>query len=207
MNKHQLIYYYPVFIRIWHLLNALFMLVLIITGLSMQFSNTDTALISFPLSIRLHNICGIGLTASYLIFLFVNHFSGNRKHYRIEWKELRQRLGLQVRYYLSGYFKGDPLPYPVSVENKFNPLQAISYALSMYIGVPLLVITGFGLLFPETVLDRFFGVSGLILTDLVHVIIGFLLSIFMIIHVYMSTIGISPLKNFRAILTGWHRVN
>jgi thiosulfate reductase cytochrome b subunit len=204
MNNQNMIYHYPVYIRLWHLLNAVFMLVLLVTGLSMQYSNPERALISFPLSVSLHNICGIGLTASYGIFLLGNHISGNRIHYRIQWKGLNQRMGDQLRYYLSGYFKGDPPPYPVTTERKFNPLQALSYALSMYVGVPLLVITGWGLLFPEFVLDRLFGVSGLILTDLLHVITGFLLSIFMVIHIYVTTIGIRPMKNFKAIITGWH---
>lgn len=199
-----MIYHYPVFIRIWHLLNAVFMLVLIITGLSMQFSISETSLISFPMSVRLHNICGIGLTASYLVFIIGNQVSGNRKHYKMQWKGLKQRLNNQLRHYLSGYFKGDPPPYPLTRDRKFNPLQAISYALSMYAGVPILVITGWGLLFPEAVLDRFFGVNGLILTDLMHIIVGFLLSVFMIIHIYVTSIGKHPLKNFRAILTGWH---
>jgi len=199
-----MIYHYPVFIRVWHMLNAIFMLILIITGLSMQFSNPDITLLSFPLTIRMHNISGIALTASYLIFLVGNQISGNKKHYRMQWKGLKQRLGKQLQYYLSGYFKGVPPPYPITRERKFNPLQGISYAMSMYVGVPLLVITGWGLLFPDTVLDRFFGLNGLIFTDLLHMILGFLLSVFMIIHIYVSTIGKHPLKNFRAIISGWH---
>jgi thiosulfate reductase cytochrome b subunit len=33
---------------------------------------------------------------------------------------------------------------------------------------------------------------------------GFLLSIFLILHVYLCTMGMDPKQNFRAILTGWH---
>ena len=54
--------------------------------------------------------------------------------------------------------------------------------------------------------DGIFGVNGLVLTDLLHVIMGFLLSIFMIIHIYTITMGLHPLGNFRAIITGWHHV-
>jgi thiosulfate reductase cytochrome b subunit len=204
MKQQQMIYHYPVYIRIWHLLNALFMLVLIVTGLSMQFSDPDGFTIPFWITIRMHNVSGICLTASYLIFLFGNHITGNRKHYRIQWKGLKQRLSRQLRHYFSGYFRGDPPPYPVTAETKFNPLQAITYALAMYVGMPLVVVTGWGLLFPEAVLDRLFGVNGLILTDLLHVIMGFLLSVFMIIHIYVTTIGMHPVKNLRSIITGWH---
>ena len=62
-----MIYHYQGFIRLWHLLNALFFLVLILTGLSMQYSDPDTTMIPFATSVKLHNVCGIGLTANYLI--------------------------------------------------------------------------------------------------------------------------------------------
>ncbi len=201
MNK---IYLYPGFIRLWHMLNAIFMLVLILTGLSMQYSARDSFMIPFHISVQLHNISGIALTASYLIFFIGNIISGNRKHYRLQWQGLRKRMFIQLRYYMFGYLKKQNHPYPVSRERKFNPLQAVTYVMVMYIGLPLVVITGFGLLFPEIIHAGIFGVNGLLLTALVHVIMGFLLSIFMIVHIYLCTMGDSPKHNFRAILTGWH---
>jgi thiosulfate reductase cytochrome b subunit len=188
------------------MLNTIFMLVLIVTGLSMQYSARDSFMIPFRISVELHNICGIALTASYLIFFIGNIKSGNRKHYRLQWQGLRKRMSLQLRYYLSGYFIKQSPPFPVSSESKFNPLQAVTYVMAMYIGLPLVMITGFGLLFPEIILDGIFGVNGLVLTDLLHVIMGFLLSIFMIVHIYTITMGLHPLRNFRAIITGWHHV-
>lgn len=202
-----MIYHYPIYLRIWHFLNAIFFLLLILTGISMQYSNPDAPLISFSLSVTLHNICGIGLTFNYLIFLIGNSVSGNGKHYRIHWKNARQRIRKQLRFYISGYFKKENPPYPVTEDRKFNPLQAFTYALTMYLGIPLLIVTGWGLLFPETILEMVFGVSGLLVTDLVHVIVGFLLSIFMIVHIYLCTLGLNPKGNFRAIITGWHEIH
>ena len=199
-----MIYLYPRYIRLWHMLNTIFMLILILTGLSMQYSGMEAFIIPFPVAVRMHNISGIILTASYLLFIIGNFFSGNGKHYRIQWQGLRKRLVIQLRYYMFGYLKKQKHPYPVSGDRKFNPLQAFTYALIMYIALPLVVITGWGLLFPETVLKGILGVSGMVLTDLLHVIMGFLLSIFMIIHIYTITLGPHPLRNFRAILTGWH---
>ena len=201
-----MIYHYQGFIRLWHLLNALFFLVLILTGLSMQYSNPDAPLIPFATSVKLHNVCGIGLTGNYLIFFVGNIISGNRKHYRLQWKGLSRKMMLQLRYYIWGYLNKEKSPHPVTEDNKFNPLQAFTYAMAMYVGLPVLFITGWGLLFPETILDRIFGVSGLLATDLVHVIMGFILSIFMFIHIYTCSIGKSPRDNYRAIVTGWAEV-
>ncbi|KKL07464.1 hypothetical protein LCGC14_2585760 [marine sediment metagenome] len=198
------IYIYPGYIRIWHLLNALFFLVLILTGISMQYSNPDSPLIPFRISVELHNIAGIGLTINYLVFIIGNSLSGNRKQYKIQWKGLWERLMKQARYYLRGYFRKEEHPFPITEDSKFNPLQAITYAMAMYLGVPLLCLTGIGLLFPETILDRIFGLSGLLVADLLHVTSGFLLSLFMIIHIYLCTLGLKPIKNFKAIFTGWH---
>jgi thiosulfate reductase cytochrome b subunit len=202
-----MIYQYPVYIRIWHLLNALFFLLLILTGLSMQYSDPNAPLISFPVSVKMHNISGIGLTLNYLVFFIGNLISKNGRNYRIQWKGEKERLMKQLRYYTRGYFRKENPPFPIGEERKFNPLQAFTYAIAMYAGVPVLFITGWGLLFPETVLEKVFGVSGLLVTDLLHVITGFLLSIFMVVHIYLCTIGAHPISNFRAILTGWHERN
>ncbi len=131
MNK---IYIYPRYIRFWHMLNALLMLILILTGLSMQYSSFNGSLIPFSLSVQMHNISGILLAASYLLFLIGNTLSGNGKHYRLQWQGLRKRIFIQGRYYLYGYFKKQSPPFPVSSNNKFNPLQAITYVMVMYIG-------------------------------------------------------------------------
>ncbi len=200
-------YLYPVFIRIWHLINALCFLVLITTGIAMQYSDPDSPFISFSTSRNLHNICGIILTFNYLLFFIGNWISGNGRHYRIQWKGLRERLIQQARFYLRGYFKREEPPFPVLEDRKFNPLQGFTYALALYIGVPFLILTGWGLLFPEAILDRIFGVSGLMVADIVHVIAGFLLSIFMVIHIYLCTLGKKPGDNFRSIMTGWHQAD
>jgi thiosulfate reductase cytochrome b subunit len=136
-----------------------------------------------------------------------NMISGNGKNYRIQFKGLWKKMMSQAKYYTLGYFRKGKKPFPITEERKFNPLQAVSYMMSMYIGLPLIVITGWGLLFPEALIDRIFGVSGLLLTDLVHVVIGFLLSVFMIIHIYLCSIGKSPRENYRAIITGWGEID
>ncbi len=57
------VYLYPVWVRLWHLVNALLYLFLIITGLSMQYSNPEYPMIRFDIAVSMHNISGILLTA------------------------------------------------------------------------------------------------------------------------------------------------
>ncbi len=90
------------------------------------------------------------------------------------------------------------------MERKFNPLQKLTYVLVMYAGLPLIIISGFGLMFPEITIVKLFGVSGFILTDILHITMGFLVTVFLVIHIYTCTLGAKPSSLFRGMLTGYH---
>ena len=134
------LYLYPLWIRIWHWTNALMFLVLIITGLSMQYSSPDFPLIRFDLAVSFHNISGVIISINYLFFIVVNRFSFNRKYYRFKRKGFINRLMKQFLYYTVGIFKNEPPPFPVSKKRKFNPMQKFSYLMVMYIGMPGLTL-------------------------------------------------------------------
>jgi thiosulfate reductase cytochrome b subunit len=195
---------YPLWIRIWHWVNALMFLVLIFTGLSMQYSDPGYPMIRFDIAVSLHNLSAVVLSFSFILFVVSNSLTGNYKYYKFRQKGSMVRTIRQFRFYLSGIFQNDEPPYPVSKERKFNPLQKISYVVAMYFLMPAMIITGFALMFPEVIISNVFGISGIHLTDLVHIICGFILSIFMIVHIYFSTIGGSPLGNFKSMISGWH---
>ncbi len=204
MSKKEELYLYPVWLRIWHAINALGIIILIVTGLNLQFSIGWLSVINFKLAINLHNIAGVAVSVNYLLFFFGNMFLGNKKFYRIKPKGCRKRILKQMIYYTYGMFTGQKTPFPISEKRKFNPLQKYSYLLVMYVFVPLLIITGLALLFPETIIESVYSVSGILLTALSHATLGFIVSIFLLIHIYVSTIGKSPLHNFKSIVTGWH---
>jgi thiosulfate reductase cytochrome b subunit len=199
-------YLYPVWVRLWHVLNALLIIILIITGISMQYTNNENypLMVGFARAVKWHNIAAIILTINYVVFVTGNTLTGNGKYYRIGKQNFISDLWKQLRYYAWGMFKGEKHPFPVTLERKFNPLQKITYVLAMYVAFPLLIISGAGLLFPETVLNRFLGISGLILTDILHITMGFCLSVFMIVHIYTCTLGARPTSLFKSMITGFH---
>lgn len=199
----KLSYHYPLIIRIWHGLNALLILLLIATGISMYYVDPDSRLIEFSLAVQMHNISGIILSFSYLIFFIGNITTGNRKYYKMPLKGLGERLLIQSRYYAIDMFQGKKKPYPITEERKFNPLQKLFYVIIMYIGVPLVIISGWGLLFPESIIRAMFGVGGVLITVLVHVAMGFFISLFLVIHIYVSTIGHTRSANFKSIINGY----
>jgi thiosulfate reductase cytochrome b subunit len=199
-------YLYPKWLRAWHVLNALLFLILILTGLSMQYTDKENAsyVVGFAIAIKWHNFAAIVLIINYILFIVGNLFTKNGRYYKISKKSFLSDLAGQLKFYSWGMFKGEKHPFPVTEERKFNPLQKLTYVLAMYIALPLLIISGLGLLLPEITIKTVFGVSGLILTDILHVSMGFFLSIFMIIHIYTCTLGAKPTSLFRGIITGYH---
>ncbi|MBM3405376.1 MAG: cytochrome B [Bacteroidetes bacterium] len=195
-------YLYPLWIRFWHLINAILFLLLVITGFSMHFS---WEIIRFDLGITIHNVTGILLIISYGLFLFFHFLTGNWRHYAITRKDLTQGIRMQIRYYLLGVFRGHTNPFPATLERKFNPLQKTTYFLVIYLLLPLLIITGLGLFFPQTVIQSLWGVSGLHLTAMIHTLAGFFGILFLMVHLYFCTMGATAMSGFSSIITGYHR--
>lgn len=198
------LYLYPVWVRIWHMINALLYLLLILTGLSLQYSSTEFSLIPFNYAVTIHNIAGIVLLANYILFLAGNRFTSNGMYYQFHIKGMGERVMKQFKYYTFGVFKKEKSPFPITKDRKFNPLQKLTYAIVMYIFVPIILASGFGLFFPEILPDKFLFMSGIHFVDLVHIITGFGLSLFMVIHIYFCTFGKTPGANFKSMLNGWH---
>ena len=202
------IYLYPQWVRVWHGLNALLCLMLIVTGLSLQYSSPDYVLIiRFDIAVNLHNISGVLLSLSYFLFLIGNMIRPNGRHYKIILKGFLKELIKQFRHYAFGIFKGEKAPFPVTEKSKFNPLQKFTYIILMYFLVPIVIISGWVLIFPDFIQTNIFGQESIHLFDLLHLITGFIISIFMIIHIYFCTLGNTALSNFKSIINGWHEAH
>ena len=202
--KTKKIYLYPIWIRIWHVINALCFLLLIITGISLHYATTGSSFIRFDIAVAMHNACAIIVTINYGYYILGNMFTRNGAYY-LQWrKNLIANMWKQLRFYAFGIFKKEKHPFPVSVEQKFNPLQKFSYVMVMYFGMPLLVISGLGLMFPEYIAYNIFNISGLVFYDVLHIVVGFVLSIFLVIHIYTCTLGEKPGTLFKSMITGYH---
>jgi thiosulfate reductase cytochrome b subunit len=182
-------------------------IVLIVTGISMQYTDKENAnyVVGFAKAVKAHNFAAILLIINYIIFVAGNLTTNNGRYYKIPKENFTKDLLSQLKYYSLGMFKGGKHPFPVTEERKFNPLQKLTYVLAMYLALPLLIISGIGLFLPEITITRFFGVSGLILTDILHITMGFFLSVFMLIHIYTCTLGSKPGSLFWGMISGYHR--
>jgi len=195
------IYIYPLWIRLWHIINALSCVILIFSGLSMQYAAAGSLLLPLPIAVKLHNVFGAVLLLSYLCFFIGNLFTANGKHYFIKNIFNKENIKKQFQYYTMGIFRKEKAPFKISSNDKFNPLQRVSYLLIMYVCTPIIIITGTIMMNPTV----FETGSGFLLIDIIHILAGFLISLFLLIHIYFATID--GKKNFDAIKTGWHEID
>jgi len=198
------VYLLPVWIRLWHWTNALLIITLAVTGVSLHFADPKLPLVEFSLAARVHDIAGIALVAAYGFFVIANIVSGNWWQYVPKPPGVLARCMTQLRWYTYGIFKGEPHPYPVTKEVNFNAMQALIYWGVMYLLMPLLLLTGLIFLFPQFAPDKLFGVDGLLPVAVLHYLVGTAIILFMIAHMYLGTTGHTVTAMFKTMITGWH---
>ncbi len=198
------LYLYPIWIRLWHVTNALLFILLILTGFSLHYASIDNSFIPFNVSVVIHNVCAIILSINYGVFVLGNIVTNNGMFYSKWRKNLWPKLWKQFQFYAFGIFKGDPHPFPITKKQKFNPLQKVSYVFAMYLGMPLLIISGVGLMFPERIGQSIFNINALVFYDVLHLVAAFVLSIFLVIHLYTCTLGDKPGSLFKSMVNGYH---
>ncbi|MGA0265005.1 MAG: cytochrome b/b6 domain-containing protein [Lysobacterales bacterium] len=197
-------YVHPLPVRIWHWINALGFILLIVTGLQIRYTDI-LSLMSFESAVRLHNWLGFALMANYLIWLLFYLLTDKVSVYHPELdpkKYFRDTLK-QIRYYSYGIFRGHPNPHRVRPYAKFNPLQKVMYQIVMLIIVPIQF--GTGLLLWDV--DRFYSwveaLGGVRVVSTVHVLVFIFFASFILIHVYLGSLGHTASAHFKAMVTGY----
>ena len=143
MSK-KLVYLQPVPVRIWHWLNALGIVTLIISGAQIRFPEYVPILGSYRAAINLHNTAGIVVALSFSIWFFYYKMLAHtlEKTYVPNTEDLTTGLFRQAVFYFLMYFFGTPNPHHPTPEHKFNPLQKSAYLLIMFLLMPLVSLTG-----------------------------------------------------------------
>jgi len=201
------LYVHPLPVRIWHWINALGFVALIVTGIQIRYVDL-VGLMSFRTAVQLHHWTGFALIGNFFVWLFFYLFSDKIKVYHPELSPLKHFRGSlrQLQYYGYGIFRGEPNPHHVSAYHKFNPLQSMAYQIVMMLLVPLTFVTGVLLwdlqLFAGAV-DLFGGVR---VVDTVHVLLFIFFTGFILIHPYLASLTHTPTAHFKAMLTGYEEV-
>ncbi len=200
------VYLHPLPVRIWHWVNAISFIILILTGLQIRLVD-KMHWISFETAVKIHSYLGFVLLINYFIW-FIYYF-GTLKFFKIYvppiWRpiEFIKRALRQVRYYAYGIMVGDENPHHPTPENKFNPLQQVAYLMIMIVCIPLQLITGLVLWDPVKFKTLGSLLGGLQIVSFIHTALWVFYAFFIFVHIYLSTLGHTPLAHIIAMITGY----
>jgi thiosulfate reductase cytochrome b subunit len=203
-TKDSELYINPLPVRIWHWLNALGFIALILTGTQIRYAHMFNVM-SFETAIKTHNWVAFAVIANYFIWLGFYLFSDRITvyHPELNFRKFFDKAFKQIMYYGYGIFRGAKSPHKVVPYDKFNPMQSITYQIVMLLVVPAQFITG--LMMWD--IKRFEGMiellGGLEVINTVHVLIYIFFISFTMIHAYMGALGHTPATHFREMFTGF----
>jgi thiosulfate reductase cytochrome b subunit len=196
------VWLHPFTLRAWHWFNTVVILLLIITGTQLRAPGVEV-LSSYRTAVVVHKATGLIMAVSFLFWLAYSLTSRRViKQYVIRLSDLAG-IVKQGEYYAFGVFRGWHNPFHATTEAKFNPLQKVSYITIQFIVTPVIVATG--ILFGNIL---FFGgaissIGGIRILDAIHVGVGYLFVIYLFVHIYMATVGRTPLIHIKAMFTGY----
>lgn len=201
------IYLHPIPVRIWHWINAISFLVLIITGLQIRYREY-LGLMSFETAVDIHNWFGFILIGNYFIWLVFYLSTRKIRIYipELNLKKLIQGSIRQARYYGYGIFMGEPNPHHATPDNKFNPMQQMAYLNIMILLIPVQLVTGL-LLWDVKLFSNWINLlGGIKIVDIIHVLLFIFFTSFLFVHIYLATLGHTPLAHIKAMITGYEEL-
>ncbi len=196
------VYIYKGFERFWHWTQALLIIFLALTGFEVHGS---LHILGFEHAARFHRMASWMLIGLIIFAIFWHLVTG-------EWRQYiptSKNLMAQIRFYTIGMFRGEKHPTKKSEVKKLNPLQRLVYLGFKLVLIPLTVISGILYMFHKTV-DRndTIVISNFSLESIAfwHTLGAILLMVFLVVHVYMTTTGHTPVSNIQAMLTGYEEL-
>jgi thiosulfate reductase cytochrome b subunit len=193
------VYIYRRFERFWHWTQTLLILFLALTGFEVH-GTFD--LFGFNKAVLLHNNAAYAYMIILVLIFFWLFITGEWRQYMPK----RQQIVDQVEYYVKGIFQGAPHPTHKTLYHKFNPLQRATYFLLDFVILPTMVGTGvLYMAFYEFLKTG----DGYAIRPIayIHVAGAFILLVFVIVHVYLTTTGYKPMSAIKAMVTGWEEMS
>ncbi len=204
-RKTTQIYMYSFYERLWHWLQTASILLLLATGLIIHKPDLF-GIFSFRGVVIVHNVLAGILIVNAGLSLFYHLASGEIKQYLPRTRGFFDRSIAQALFYLKGIFRDEEHPFEKAPEKKLNPLQKITYLGLLNVLLPLQIITG-ALMWGAQRWPSFVRrIGGLSFLAPFHTLVAWLLASFVLLHVYLTTTGHTPLSNIRAMIMGWDEV-
>ena len=193
---------YSIYERTWHWLQAGSISLLSLTGFEIH-APGSIHIFGFAAASRLHEALALFTIANGFLSLFYHLATGAIRQFVPQPKEALSMGAIQLRYYLVGIFKGEPHPFSRGPRHKLNVLQQVTYLAILNLLLPAQLITGV-LMWRSHEWFRFVdAIGGMRVLATVHVAVAWLFVAFIVMHVYLTTTGHTPLAHIRAMLSGY----
>ncbi len=201
------IYLHPLPVRIWHWVNAISFIVLIVTGLQIRYREI-LGLMKFRDAVDIHNIFGFILIFNFFIWLVFYIVTGKIKIYipPLNLKKFVTGSLKQARYYGYGILMGESNPHHSSPDNKFNPMQQMAYLAIMLLLIPVQLVSGLLLWDAKRFSDFISLAGGIKIVDTVHVFLFLFFMSFLFVHIYLATLGHTATAHIKAMFTGYEEL-
>jgi len=197
VRKHKVMIYTR-YERFWHWTQAALIFTLFFSGMAIHGVHR---LLSFESAVNVHTIAAIALVVLWIFTTFWNFVTGQWRQYLF-----KEGVWRVIRFYAYGIIVGEPHPYKKGLQRKQNALQSLAYLWFMIIIGPALWLTGIAYLFYDAWGDYSWSETGLTTIAFLHTAAAFLIFIFVIIHIYMTTTGKTPFHYIKTMITGYDNV-
>ena len=141
-----------------------------------------------------------------ILAAFYHLASGEIRQYIPEPKGFFGSAIQQARYYVRGVFLNERHPFEMIPEKKLNPLQQVTYLMILNVLLPLQVLTGLAMWGAQHRPNLAASLGGLTVLAPLHGLIAWVFAAFLLLHIYLTTIGRTPTANIKAMIAGWEEV-
>jgi thiosulfate reductase cytochrome b subunit len=196
---------YSAFERVWHWLQALTIIMLLVTGLEIH-APTKVHLLGFARATSVHEALALFTVANAFLALFYHLATGAIRQFFPQPRDFFSLAIAQVGYYMRGIFTGAPHPFVHEPGRKLNVLQQVTYLMVLNVVLPVQVATGVLIWKAQDwagLVNRLGGLHGV---ASVHVLCAWVFGAFVVMHVYLTTTGRTPLSHLRAMVLGWEEI-
>lgn len=205
MAKQKKIYLQPTPVRIWHWLNAFGIMTLIVSGIQIRFPEYVSLLGSYKAAVYLHNtagyVVGISFSLWFFYYMFVSRTMADL--YVPKVADFKSGIIRQAKFYFLTYFLGWDNPHHPTPDNKFNAMQKSVYLGIMFVLVPLVSLSGILLTNIEPLRGVIVMIGGMKFLVGLHFLLACCLTAFLPTHIYLATLGHTPMEHIKAMWTGW----
>ncbi len=203
-KRKRRVYLHPLPVRIWHWVNAVGFVIMILTGSQIRYNDLFNVM-SFESTINVHNWVGFVVIFNYLLWLGYYLFSdkGSNYHPVLDAKQFFTNYFRQMDYYSRGIFTGEKKPHKVRPHDKFNAMQRLTYQVVMMVTGPIQIVSGVMLWDVKRFADWIEFVGGIRVVSTVHVVMFIAFVFFIMLHAYMGFLGPKPSTHYKEMITGY----